>query len=81
MSYETDYWWSLLGDMLRGARSILREARSNWVVVLLVLAAIVGVTAFLADAGSDDTYTKADCIRQWRDVGVFADAEELCAGG
>ena len=70
MNYETD-WWPLLRDMLRAARS-------NWVVVLLVLAAIVGVTAFLVDA-YDDTYTKADCIRQWHDQGVFARAEELCA--
>ena len=63
-------------DWLGIWRDIRRDARFQGLVVVLILTAIL--VAWIQLSG-DDAFTREDCIQQWRDVGVFARAEELCA--
>lgn len=64
-----------MDDLEKLLRDLLREPVVQGLIIAVVLAVIVMIWI---TATADDSYTTADCIRQWRDVGVYARAEELC---
>ncbi len=64
-----------MDELEKFLRDLLREPVVQGLIVVAVLAAIVTIWI---TATADDSYTTADCIRQWHDVGVYARAEELC---
>ena len=55
---------------------------ANWKLLLgiiLALAIVFGLAAAWTLIEPDDRYTKEDCIRQWHELGVYADAPLYCA--